>query len=274
MRGEVIVVTYNHARHVVEALGSIERQIGVPPFKVKVYDDHSQDDTLAVIEAYRRSSSLDIEVFASERNLGVQANYLRAFAGVDGEWVAILEGDDFWHDPGHLRTCTDCLVARPEISGVFSRLVLQNEHDGHRQERQYPANMSLYTAGDLARENVIGNFSSCVYRVSALRQVVPSYAAHRATDWFFNLLMADLAPLMLNRAASTTYRIHQKGVWSSMDRKAQIRELMFAIRIYDAHFESRYTRDFRAHAASVRREQLSARLAGIRARIHSVLRRR
>jgi glycosyltransferase involved in cell wall biosynthesis len=251
-QGEIIVVTYNHSKYIRQALASIEKQECSFSFKVKIYDDHSTDDTLKIIEEYRVQSKLDIELVPTSKNLGINSNYVRAFSQAEGEWLAILEGDDYWNDPHHLQTSVEILMRQPEISGTFSSLIVYYEKQNIFIHRQYKSDKLLYSAADLARENIIGNFSSCVYRNSSIKDAIPSFQELNGYDWSLNLILSDRAPLHLNLGSKTVYRVHSSGQWSSLHQRDKLRQTREVIQLYDKFFNHAYSAHFKAQERALK----------------------
>lgn len=88
----VVIPTYNRARDLERSLGSVLGQT-VRDLEVVVVDNHSEDDTDAVVARFGdvRVTLLKIHnggVLAKSRNLGTQR--------ARGEYVAFLDSDDWW----------------------------------------------------------------------------------------------------------------------------------------------------------------------------------
>jgi Glycosyl transferase family 2 len=89
-----IVPNYNHSRYLDERIGSILDQ-RVMPSEIVVVDDGSTDDSLAVLDRWKRISPVPFIVVPNDRNSGsVFGQWARglALAGFDLVWIA--ESDD------------------------------------------------------------------------------------------------------------------------------------------------------------------------------------
>jgi glycosyltransferase involved in cell wall biosynthesis len=89
----VVIPTYNRAPELARALDSVRRQT-FPQWEALVVDNHSQDDTIRVVEslADARICLLSIRnegVIAASRNMGIRH--------AKGRYVAFLDSDDAWH---------------------------------------------------------------------------------------------------------------------------------------------------------------------------------
>lgn len=90
----VLIVTFNHARYVTEAIRSALDQ-SLPPLEIVVVDDGSTDDTVARV---RSISDPRVRLFAAEhRGIGRLAEtYGSGLERCHGDLIAFLEGDDLW----------------------------------------------------------------------------------------------------------------------------------------------------------------------------------
>ena len=118
-RWSVVIPTWNGRHLLSEAFEALDRQT-LTDFEVVVVDDSSDDDTVAWLRAIRPAARLvrlrRRRAFAFALNRGLEA--------ARGEFVALLNNDAV-PDPGWLAAFDAAFVARPEISFVASRIVLQ-----------------------------------------------------------------------------------------------------------------------------------------------------
>src|SRR5262245_33239036 len=110
----VVIKSYNHAAYVGEAIQSILDQ-SFQDFEIVVTDDGSTDGTPDVI---RRFADPRIHLQVFEKNRGISIAMNETIARARGEFIAILNSDDFAL-PGRLERQAAFLSANPEISGVF-----------------------------------------------------------------------------------------------------------------------------------------------------------
>ena len=111
----VIVPVYNGARHLREAVQSIERQ-GYERLEIIVVDDGSTDDTPRVIASLGdrvRAFRQDNAGPAAARNHGITASH--------GDLLAFCDADDIWPD-GKLRLQIGRLQDDPELDVVLGRV--------------------------------------------------------------------------------------------------------------------------------------------------------
>src|SRR5262249_55142321 len=133
----VLVLAYNHERYIASALAGALSQKTRFDFEVLVADDCSTDATAAVVAAHARAHPGRIRLLPRDRNLGICGNFTDAYRACRGEYVAILEGDDEWHDPRKLEALVAALDRRPDCSFAFHDVRLRFE-DGREQETCCP----------------------------------------------------------------------------------------------------------------------------------------
>lgn len=90
-RISVIIPLYNKVREIERTLRSVARQ-SVQPLEIIVVDDGSTDGSAEVVEAM----ALPLLRIVHQPNRGVSAARNRALEMAQGEWVALLDGDDCW----------------------------------------------------------------------------------------------------------------------------------------------------------------------------------
>ena len=98
-RVTVVMPAFNAASTIESALASILGQIRLPD-EVIVVDDHSTDDTAAIVQ--RWISVLPIRLLKNEQNIGCGHSRALAIAAATGDVIATLDADDIWL-PDHLR---------------------------------------------------------------------------------------------------------------------------------------------------------------------------
>ncbi|MCX7097482.1 MAG: glycosyltransferase family A protein [Methylococcales bacterium] len=114
----IIVPVFNLEDYVSHALDSILAQENCPNFEVLVIDDHSTDNTLAIITAYSERDSR-IKILTNQRKKGVAGARNTGFDNARGEWIAFLDGDDVW-ESYNLASLTEALNQYPDVNIIIS----------------------------------------------------------------------------------------------------------------------------------------------------------
>ncbi|MDM7461867.1 MAG: glycosyltransferase family 2 protein [bacterium] len=94
----VITAAYNAAPYIAQAIESVQAQT-LTDWELIIVDDASTDQTVAVVEPYLRDAR--VHLLQHTENRGPSAGRNRALELAQGEWIAILDADD-WFEPNRL----------------------------------------------------------------------------------------------------------------------------------------------------------------------------
>lgn len=111
----IVCRTYNHAKFIGYAINSVLAQT-FQDFELVISDDCSSDDTVKIIESYKDTR---IRLLKNKTNMGVVANLNKVLGATRGEYIAILDGDDFY-DSQKLEKQVNFLDNNYEFGAVFS----------------------------------------------------------------------------------------------------------------------------------------------------------
>jgi glycosyltransferase involved in cell wall biosynthesis/uncharacterized small protein (DUF1192 family) len=118
----VVIKSYNHAAFVAQAIQSILDQ-SFQDFEIVVTDDGSTDGTADVIRTFS-DPRINLHVF--EQNRGISNAMNATVARARGEFIAILNSDDFAL-PGRLERQVSFLDSHPGVAAVFGMPRIVNE---------------------------------------------------------------------------------------------------------------------------------------------------
>ncbi|MDJ0860806.1 MAG: glycosyltransferase family A protein, partial [Gammaproteobacteria bacterium] len=112
-------MTYNHERHIEQCIRSVVAQDTDARLEVLVGVDRGDDSTLDMV---RKMSALFPEVvrcLERGKNVGGYRNYQLTLEQASGNYIAYLDGDDFWL-PGKLQAQLDFLAAHTDCPAVYA----------------------------------------------------------------------------------------------------------------------------------------------------------
>ncbi|MGV0107334.1 Glycosyl transferase [Nostoc sp. DSM 114160] len=93
----VIIPAYNTETYIGKAIESALKQT-LTDIEVIIVDDGSSDKTVEVAKSF---TDRRLKVIVNQQNLGAAAARNRAFRAAQGEWIAVLDSDD-WYAPKRL----------------------------------------------------------------------------------------------------------------------------------------------------------------------------
>lgn len=108
----VCFITYNHEPYLRQSLDSVLAQKTDFPFEIVVGEDCSTDNTRAILLEYKEKYPDKIKLLFREKNLGCPTlNVYQTSMECRGDYIAYLEGDDYWTDDNKLQKQVDFLDA-------------------------------------------------------------------------------------------------------------------------------------------------------------------
>lgn len=111
----VVLITYNHEKYIRKALDSVLSQETDFDFEIVIGEDCSPDDTKNIVREYRKEHPDKIRLVHREKNTGRPTlNVYETTMKCKGEYLAYLEGDDYWTDTKKLQKQVDFLEKNKE----------------------------------------------------------------------------------------------------------------------------------------------------------------
>lgn len=241
MKLSVVMITYNHERFIGEALESALRQRVNFDYEIVVGDDCSTDSTREIIVDFCHRFPGRIKPLFRNRNLGAHRNFAETISQCTGEYVAFLEGDDYWTSGDKLQKQADVLDAHPAVALCCHRIRLLDE-TGTAACQIVPSDGGRrYGIDDLLRRNFVGTCS-----VVLRRKLIPSLP-----DWLFEMKMGDWplwvlvarhGEIYLMDECMATYRLHADGAWTSLPQSTRLEEIARMLRALDKELEFQHSR--------------------------------
>ena len=126
----VLMLAYNHARYIAQAVESVIHQETSFPIEILIGEDCSADGTREIALEYQHRYPTLIRVITSDKNVGVLGNWQRVLAAGRGDFLAHLDGDDFWL-PGKLEQQVAFMRRNQGCVAVYSNAITVKD-DGTR----------------------------------------------------------------------------------------------------------------------------------------------
>ena len=119
----VLMVTFNQVACIRQAIESVMMQKTDFEYELIIGEDASTDGTREICFELQHKYPERIRVLWSEKNLyAINGNSRRVKSHVRGEYVAFLEGDDYWTDPYKLQKQID-LINKTNAVGCMAKRV-------------------------------------------------------------------------------------------------------------------------------------------------------
>jgi glycosyltransferase involved in cell wall biosynthesis len=221
VRVSVIIITFNHEQYITTAVRSVLAQKTSFDFEIIVSEDCSTDSTRSIVVELARNNAERFKLLLSERNLNTNRVVTRAFEIARGEYIALLDGDDFWTAADKLQRQVDFLDRNPSVSLCFHNVTqMYEDRDiaAHPFFVQTPP--ALTSFDDIIRVNYVPSLSA-LFRRSAVDPIPAWYELAEYEDWPMWLLCSLKGDLAYMDEIMGTYRVHSGGAWNSLSTRAQ-----------------------------------------------------
>lgn len=226
-RVSVLMVTFNHEAYVAQALESVFAQQHNFDFEIVVGDDASTDRTPEIVMEFSRCYPGIIRLIRHPKNVGHCRNYFSVLEACKGEYVALLDGDDYWTDPEKLKKQVDFLDRNPEF--VLSC---------HRFRRHYLPQKRIENdlCPELYEQNPEGfvmdperffshwiaqTLTVVLRRNAADMDELRAYKHFADVQLFFSVLQKGKG--YAHGFFGAVYNMHGDGVWSKLDEYQRVR---------------------------------------------------
>ncbi len=164
----VVVATYNQEKYIGHTLESIVTQKVNFEYEVIVGDDCSPDGTADVVRKYAEQYPDIIVPILREKNLGMGGNTADLTMRAQGDYIAFIEGDDYWIDENKLQKQVDFLDSHPDYIACFGLCQIVDENDVRLEGReQYSGFMKQggeYTVKEFQDYILPGQTATSLYR--------------------------------------------------------------------------------------------------------------
>jgi glycosyltransferase involved in cell wall biosynthesis len=220
----VIVITYNHSGLIEQALESVCRQVTDFKVEVVVSEDASTDGTREIVQEWSRRYPDRTRLLLSERNLKNNEVVRRAFHAARGEFVAMLDGDDYWTSPHKLSAQAAIMDADPNLSLCFHNAQVSSGPTRFGTLWTDPSLKRRLSLADLWEGNPFATCGSLFRRacVPELPVWYGNLSEMMITDWPLYLLFAEQGDIAYLPEPMGVYRLHAGGAYSPHSREAKL----------------------------------------------------
>jgi hypothetical protein len=221
----VIVTTYNHEAFAAQALGSVLAQETAVPFQVVVIDDASTDATSDIVRELRDRHPERVRVAFNEVNENSNRRFREEWERCGSEYVAVLDGDDYWTSTAKLARLVAVLEERPECAICFHDVAVVPDDPGHLAwVNNGPDWNRPLGIDDLWATNFIAGCSPLLRR-SLLPRLPRWYDDLPMGDWPLYLLCADRGSVAFVDEVMGVYRLHAGGLWTGRAEEERLRQM-------------------------------------------------
>jgi len=248
----IAMVTYNQESYISQAIESVLAQQVDFAYEIVIGEDCSVDGTREKCRSFQEKYPDRVRLLERETNMGMTRNFLSTIGECRGEYLAILEGDDFWIDPFKLQKQVDLLDADRKCALAFTRTEAFFE-DGRPGYEIPPPHILSYDLENLLYVNFIAT-CSVMYR----RELVIDFPAWlprlEMLDWPLHVLYAQHGKIGFINVMTAKYRIHPKSHYSSRKTIQNLKSALMFYRIINTHLGFKYSKSIKQYQANLCKE--------------------
>ncbi len=225
----IICNTYNHEKYIKDALEGFIMQKTSFPFEVLIHDDASTDNTANIIREYEKKYPDIVKpIYETENQFSKGKGIVSKiqYGRVQGKYIAICEGDDYWIDPYKLQKQYDALEAHPEINICATAAYAIKANTKKILYKIAPANCKTI----IRTEDIIlggGGYiatASLMYR-SSINNKIPKYRAYLNLDYTLQIQGSIPNGMIFLNETTVAYRLLSDNSWTKKQKNNVDRQM-------------------------------------------------
>jgi len=244
----ILLITYNHEKYIAQAIESILMQETEYSYEINVIEDCSTDRTQDIVMRYVASHPHIVKPFFNAKNIGfkvTQRNFYRGFQTLTGDYLAILEGDDYWSSPHKMQTQVSFLEANPEFA-ISAHNTLKVYEDGSKPSHRFLhfGQQPDATIEEAVRLRSFYHTTGLIYR-NVFKGVPPKkFRNPWSCDIFIFIAHAQFGKIRHIDEDMAVYRAHDGGRFSNLSLLDGWMFNLGGLRRYNAWLHYRYMAGF------------------------------
>jgi glycosyltransferase involved in cell wall biosynthesis len=258
MKVSVLITTYNQQQYIAQAINSVLMQEVSFAYEIVVGEDFSNDGTRGIVLDLQDKYPHIIRVLLrnqddSERdraiNLGGKTNFVNSLLACQGEYVALLDGDDYWTDIHKLQKQVDFLEGHPECAICFHNVLAIAEDGSRAPALLCPTEQKeISTLENLLSGNLIPACSA-FFRAKLFDRFPDWYFTSAMGDWPLHILNAQHGSIGYINEVMATYRVHAGGGSYAKRPSRQLLEMIDMLDHVDEYLNYKFKHLIRATKA-------------------------
>jgi glycosyltransferase involved in cell wall biosynthesis len=217
----VIIPAFNAEAFIEEAINSVLEQVTDFDFEIIVFDDGSTDSTIEIAKSVlgdRKNS----QILSSAVNRGKGYAVSKAYSAAQGQYIQILDADDFFVVKSKFQEQIDFLDKYKNASAVAHNTLILNGNS--MSVTSLESQVTLYSYEDVLNFRLYFHTSSVIVR--RLVENLPSYFEEvkslrgDSAFLFFHVYKFKGEVGYIPKVMSV-YNIHERGIWTSLSTKSK-----------------------------------------------------
>jgi glycosyltransferase involved in cell wall biosynthesis len=249
LKVSVVLLAYNQEKFIEQAIYSILMQKTKFNFEILIAEDFSTDNTRNIVLEFQKKYPDKIGVLLPDRNLNSNKYFLQVLQMARGEYIALLDGDDFWTSPHKLQKQVDFLENHNECVICCHNVEIFKEENPNEVNYFNPPNQKkISSINDLWQGNFIAT-CSVLFRAKLVNKIPDWYDNAQYGDWELHLVNAQHGKIGYINEVMGKYRMHSGGIWSSLKESQQIHDCIRCYKSLNKNFDYKYLKVIKPNIA-------------------------
>lgn len=198
----IVCITYNHENYIRDAIESFLMQKVTFPIEIIIHDDASTDNTASIVREYEKKYPDVIRGIYQKENQyskGIKITSSFVYPKVNGKYIALCEGDDFWTSKDKLQKQVDYMEDHPNCSVCFHDAILVDVDKAYLGsfEGAYERCSGVKDLNQL----IFTPTASRLFRVSCVNQL---------PEWYFKAPYSDFALMLVCSNYGYVYYLNEQ----------------------------------------------------------------
>lgn len=252
MKVSVCMITYNQEELIGQAIESVLMQKVVFDYELVIGEDCSTDQTRSILKDYQAEFPEKIRLLLNENNVGATRNFAMTLDACQGQYIALLEGDDYWTSPHKLQKQVDFLDSHPDYAICYHATQLVDRSGTPKVILPFPKfKKATSTLLDLIVDDSFMATCSTMFRARLFDYFPDAFFASRdGCDWCLNVLNAQHGPIGYIDEVMSVYRSgSSEFAWTSKPMSFIMGEAIKLNEAFNTHFDFKYDHIFKAKLA-------------------------
>jgi glycosyltransferase involved in cell wall biosynthesis len=229
----VATIAYNHVGLIRQSVESSLNQKVDFPFEIVIGEDCSTDGTREVVQQLADEHPGVIRPLLGESNIGMQRNFSRTLEACQGEYIAVLDSDDYWTSNEKLAKQVKFMDENPDHVLSFHRIHIVKEQSPEKNVHT-PVEKAVSDVEDLVFNNYLSSCST-MYRRDRIPPIPAWFAEVYPYDWALaTLMLIPGGTIGFIDEEMAVYRVHSSNMFSRLDERTKLeKEIGYYDKIID-----------------------------------------
>jgi glycosyltransferase involved in cell wall biosynthesis len=258
MKVSICITTYNHEKYITMALDSVLMQRIDFEYEILVGEDQSSDTTRDIVTSYRTRHP-DLRLFLHnypEKYIRIngRTNFLNNLTQANGEYIALLDGDDYWTDPLKIQKQVNYLDNHPECSAVFHWADWVKHGKVTPGIYGPPVVKYFYTTDDLLEHSNFIPTCSAMFRREIIDEIPDWIGITPYADLPLHVLSSLRGKIGFQNESMGAYREHKGSLHTGSSRIYQVMNNFICFEIMAFHLDFYENPNYKKYMRTVRIE--------------------